>query len=84
MSEERSPLLDVIGDVPEVAQPDATGLELSVISSSFEDSSGGEGLAKMLRSKLKSLWLWIRASLREAMILGSRPSLWAVSCNWKR
>jgi hypothetical protein len=41
MSEECSPLLDVVGDVSEVARLDAARLELSASSSSSEDSSGG-------------------------------------------
>jgi hypothetical protein len=39
MAKERSPLLDVVGDVSEVAWPDATRPEASSSSSSSEDSS---------------------------------------------
>jgi hypothetical protein len=41
MAKECSPLLDVVDDVSEVTQPDATRLEASASTSSSKDSSGG-------------------------------------------
>jgi hypothetical protein len=83
MAEECSPLLDVVGDMPEVTRPDATRLELSVSSSSSEDSSWG-GSSEDAKAEIEKVVVVDPVSLREAMISGSRPSLWAVSSNWKR
>jgi hypothetical protein len=80
MSEECSPLLDVVGDVLEVAQPDATHLELSVSSSSSKDSSGGRS-SEDAEAEIENA---VIVEPHEAMISGPRPSLWAVSGNWKR
>jgi hypothetical protein len=49
----RTPLLDVVGDVPEVARPGATRLELSMSSASFEDSSG-RGSRKDAKAKVEN------------------------------
>jgi hypothetical protein len=75
MEDERSPIIDIVGDTSKAPLP-----EVSMASSS-SDASSGEWPA--IRPKLRLRMPWICMNLRKAITLGCLWLLWGAFRCWK-